>query len=190
MKKKIGLRNFAKKRLTNCSKKKQQPFAKKKKPNEDLELNVPIVTSVEELVGKKVQRLSFDCHGEEKIFPGLVVCQKPNSDTELVIRYDCEERLYSFNYSDFQNYVIKLLPVTHADFISKRIRQRFTNDEENDIWWEQGIVISKDLSNSSDFIVNFFDNEDYDESESSLNVYEVLTLPLLDDYLNHDVQFL
>ena len=190
MKKKIGLKNFAKKRLTNCSKKKQQPFAKKKKPNEDLELNVPIVTSVEELVGKKVQHLSFDCDGEEKIFPGLVVCQKPNSDTELVIRYDCEERWYSFNYSDFQNYVVKLLPVTHADFISKRIRQRFTNDEENDIWWEQGIVISKDLSNSSDFIVNFFDNEDYDESESSLNVYEVLTLPLLDDYLNHDVQFL
>ena len=91
-----------------------------------------------------------------------MLCQKPNSDTELVIRYDCEDRL----------------------------RQRFTNDEENDIWWEQGIVISKELSNSSDFMVNFFDNEDYDESESSLNVYEVLALPLLDDYLNHDVQFL
>ena len=109
-------------------------------------------------------------------------CQKPNSDTELVIRYDCEERLYSFNYSDFQNYVVKLLPVTHADFISKRIRQRFTNDEENDIWWEQGIVISKDFSHSSDLIINVFDNEDYNESESSLNVYEVLALPLLDDY--------
>ena len=51
-------------------------------------------------------------------------------------------------------------------------------------------MISKDLSNSSDFIVRFFDNEDYDESESSLNVYEVLALPFLDDYLNHDVQFL
>ena len=85
---------------------------------------------------------------------------------------------------------VKLLPVTHEDFISKQIRQRFRNDEENDIWWEQGIVISKDLSNSLHFIVNFFDKEDYDESESSLNVYEVLALPLLDDYLNHDVQFL
>ena len=188
MKKKIGLKNFAKKRLTNCSKK-QQPFAKKKKPNEDFELNAPIVTSVEELVGKKVQHLTFDYDGEEKIFPGVVVCQKPNSDTELVICYDCEDILYFFNFSDFQNSVVKLLPVTHADFIGKRIRQRFTNDEENDIWWEQGIVTSKDLSNSSDFIVNFFDNEDYDESESSLNVYEVLALPLLDDYLNHDVQF-
>ena len=189
MKKKIGLKNFAKKRLTNCSKKKQ-PFAKKKNSNEDLELNVPIVTSVEELVRKKVQHLTFDYDGEEKFFPGVVVCQKPNSDTELVIRYDCEDRYYSFNFSDSQNSVVKLLPVTHAYFIGKRIRQRFTHDEENDIWWEQGIVICKDLSFSSDFIVNFFDNEDYDEIESSLNVYEVLALPLLDDYLNHDVQFL
>ena len=52
--------------------KKQQPFAKKKKSNEDLELNVPIVTSVEELVGKKVQHLTFDYNREEKFFPGVV----------------------------------------------------------------------------------------------------------------------
>ena len=51
-------------------------------------------------------------------------------------------------------------------------------------------MISKDLSSSSDFIVIFFDNEDYDESESLLNVYEVLALSFLDDYLNHDVHFL
>ena len=112
-------------------------------------------------------------------FPGVVVCEKPNSDTKLVIHYDCEDRLYSLNFSDFQNSVVKLLPVTSANFIGKRIRQRFTNDEENNIWWEQGIEINKDLSNSSDFIVNLFDNEDYDESES-LNVYEVLALHLLD----------
>ena len=118
-----------------------------------------------------------------------MVCQNPNSDTELVICYVCGDRLYSFNFSDFQSSFVKLLPVTHADFIGKQIRQRFTSDEENDIWWEQGIVISKDLRNSSDFLVNFFDNEDYDESESSLNIYEVLALRLLDDYLNHDVQF-
>ena len=51
-------------------------------------------------------------------------------------------------------------------------------------------MISKDLGNSLDFVLNFFDNEDYSESESSLNVYEVLALPLLGDYKNHDVQFL
>ena len=51
-------------------------------------------------------------------------------------------------------------------------------------------MISKYLSNSSDFIVDFFDNENYDKTESSQNVYEVLALLFLDDYLNHDVQFL
>ena len=81
----------------------------------------------------------------KKKIPGIVVCQKPNSDTDLVIRYNCEDRLYSFKLSDLQNSAVKLLPVTQADFIGKRIRQRFTNDEENDTWWEQGIVISKDL---------------------------------------------
>ena len=118
-----------------------------------------------------------------------MVCQKLNSDTELVVCYDCKDRLYYFNISDFQNFVVQLLPVTPADFIAKLIRQRFTNDQENENWWEQGIVISKDLSNYSDFTVNFFD-KDHDESESSLNVYEVLALLLLDDYLNHGVQFL
>ena len=47
-------------------------FCIEKKPNEDLELNVPIVTSVEELVGKKVQHLTFDYNREEKFFPGVV----------------------------------------------------------------------------------------------------------------------
>ena len=81
----------------------------------------------------------------KKKIPGIVVCQKPNSDTELVIHYNYEDRLYSFKLSDLQNSAVKLLHVTQADFIGKRIRQRFTNDEENDIWWEQGIVINKDL---------------------------------------------
>ena len=47
LKKKIGLKNLAKKSLTNCSKK-QRPFEKKKKPNKNSKLNVPTVTSAEE----------------------------------------------------------------------------------------------------------------------------------------------
>ena len=96
MKKKIGLKNLARKRLTNCSKKQQQSFAKKKKPNENLELKVAIVAPVEELVGRKVQYLTFDYNDGENFFPGVVVCQKPGFDTELVIRYDCEDRVYIF----------------------------------------------------------------------------------------------
>ena len=80
--------------------------------------------------------------------------------------------------------------VTPTDLLGKRIRQRYTNIEENDFWWEQGVVISQDLNNSSNFVANFFDNDEYDESDSSLYIYEILVLPLIDCYLNHDVQFL
>ena len=106
------------------------------------------MTSVDKLVGKRVKHLTFDYDGKEKWFPGIVVCQKPDSDTELVIRYDCEDKLYSFNFSDFKNSVVKLILVKLTDFLGKRIRQRFTNIEENDFWWEQRIVISQDLNNS------------------------------------------
>ena len=66
------LKKLCQKEVDQLLKKKQKPFAKKRKPNEDLELNVPIVTSVEELVGKKVQHLTFDYNREEKFFPGVV----------------------------------------------------------------------------------------------------------------------
>ena len=134
-----------------------------------------------------MEHLTFDYDGKEKWFPGVVICQKPDSDT--VIRYDCEGKLYSFNFSDFKNSVVKLTWVTPTDLLGKQIRQRFTNIEGNYFWWERGIVISQDLNNSSNFIVNFFDNDEYDEIDSSLNIFEVLVLPIIDDYLNHDVQF-
>ena len=114
-------------------KKKEEPQTKRKKANEDTLLNTPTVTSVDELVGKRVQHLTLIMMAKKKWFPGVVVCQKPDSDTELVIRYDCEDKLYSFDFSDFKS-VIKLTSVTLTDLLGKRIRQRFTNIEENDFW--------------------------------------------------------
>ena len=148
LKEKDRLRNLCHKEVEKLKKKKEEPQTERKKANEDLLLNIPIVTSVDELVGKRIQHLTFDYDGKEKWFPGVVVCQKPDSDTELVIRYDCEDKLYSFNFSDFKNSVVKLISVKLTDFLGKRIRQRFTNIEENDFWWEQRIVISQDLNNS------------------------------------------
>ena len=80
---KYRLKILFQKEIDKLPKKKQQPFPKKKKPNDYWELNVPIVTLVEKLVEKKVQHLTFDYNGEE-IFPCVVVCQKPNSGTELI----------------------------------------------------------------------------------------------------------
>ena len=68
-----------------------------------------------------------------------MVCQKPNSDTELVIRYDCEDKLHPFNFSDCGNSVVKLTSITPTNLLGKRTRQRFTSIEENDLWWEQEI---------------------------------------------------
>ena len=41
-------------------KKKEEPQTKRKKANEDALLNIPIVTSADELMGKRVQHLTFD----------------------------------------------------------------------------------------------------------------------------------
>ena len=52
--------------------------------------SVPVVTNPDELVGKRVQHLTFDYEGKEKWDKGTVICIKPNTESELVIRYDCE----------------------------------------------------------------------------------------------------
>ena len=148
------------------------------------------MTSVDEFVGKRVQHLPLDYDGKERWFLGVLVRRKPDSDTELVIHYDSEDKLILLIFQASRILLLNWLQPHQQIFLGKRIRQRFTNIEENDFWWEQRIVISQDLNNSWNFIVNFFDNDEYDERDSSLNIYEVLVLPLIDDYLNHDVQFL
>ena len=50
---------------------------------------------------KRVQHLTLDYNSREKWFPGLVVCQKPVSDTKLEIFYDREDKLDSFYFSGF-----------------------------------------------------------------------------------------
>ena len=59
--------------------------------------------------------------------------------------------------------------------------------KENHFCWEQQIFISHDLNSSSNFIVYFFGNDEYDESQSSLNIYEVLMLLFVNGCLNHDL---
>ena len=93
------LRNLCRKEVEKLlKKKKEEPQTKRKKANEYALSNIPIVTSVDELEKKRVQHLTFDYGGKEKWFPGVVVCQKPDSNSELVICYDCEDKLYSFNF--------------------------------------------------------------------------------------------
>ena len=98
----------------------------------------------------------MDYDGKERWFLGVVVCRKPDSDTELVIHYDSEDKLILLIFQASRILLLNWLQPHQQIFLGKRIRQRFTNIEENDFWWEQRIVISQDLNNSWNFIANFF----------------------------------
>ena len=52
-----------------------------------------------------------------------MACLKPDSDTELVIPYDCEDKFCSFNVSEFENSVVKLISITRIDTLGRRVRQ-------------------------------------------------------------------
>ena len=64
------------------------PSKAKKKKSNNVELEktdsdcIPIVTSIDELIGKKVKHLTVDYDGQEKWFSGIVVCVKPDTTTE------------------------------------------------------------------------------------------------------------
>lgn len=142
-------------KLRKLCQKEVMKMKKHEEANKDVWLNIPIVTSVDKLVAKRVQYLTSDYDGKEKWFQGVVVFQEPDSDTNLVICCDCEDTFYSLNFSDFENFGVKLASSTLINALDKLIRQRFTNIEEYDLCWEQIIVISQNLNSSSNFIGNF-----------------------------------
>ena len=107
--------------------------------------------------------------------------KKTDPDATFVIRYDCEDKLHSFKFSDFENSVVKLTYITATDILVRQAKERFINIEEKNFWRGQGIVISQDLNSFSNFIHNFFDNDECDGNESSLNTWEILVLPFVDD---------
>ena len=127
-----------------------------------MKIHIQFVTSVDDIVGKRVKHLT-------------------SSKKSFVIRYDCEDKLYSFKFSDFENSVVKLTYITATDILVRQAKERFINIEEKNFWRGQGIVISQDLNSFSNFIHNFFDDDECDGNESSLNTWEILVLPFVDD---------
>ena len=55
---------------------------------------------------------------------------------------------------------------------------------------KQEVISVNDTQVHPEFTVNFFDDEDCDEDDLNNNIYEVMSFPLLDDYLNNDIQLL
>ena len=102
-----------------------------------------------------------------------MACLKPDSDTELVIPYDCEDKFCSFNVSEFENSVVKLISITRIDTLGRRVRQRVTIINENNSWDKQRIIKCQNFNSFSNFIANTFDNDEHDENDFSLTAYEV-----------------
>ena len=100
---------------------------KKRKRDSEYSKYNPVVWYIEELIGKKVDHVTFEYYENGKCSKGVVICQKPESQSELVIWYDCEKKFYSFSFTDFLNGDVKLVPVTCNYLTGKNIRQRFTN---------------------------------------------------------------
>ena len=57
------------------------------------------------MIGKIVCHLSSDENGKTKWFNGTVICSKPGTVSEMVIRYDGYATLYSFDFSEFSELI-------------------------------------------------------------------------------------
>ena len=154
---------------------------------------LPEVESIEELVGKRVAHFTRDGSKKPAWYEGVVVMRKPLSPSELIIRYDTEEKFYSFEFSEYsENQLIELIEIQPEWAVGKLINHRFETEDGEESWWEKGRILAyKDgqytveyyLSNDTECTAT---QNDGDDGEA----YEQLVLPLEDDYVKHHVQFL
>ncbi|MCH2377670.1 MAG: hypothetical protein MK231_04815, partial [Pelagibacterales bacterium] len=179
----------SKKQKINCSYNK--PNKKKINcVNTGLE-NVPAVSNKSELIGKCVSHFTMDDEGNPKWYSGTVVCCKPNTDSEMVIRYDNYPTLYSFDFDEYTSGLLKLLPLDPEFAVGKFILHKFYDEEEVDDWWENGKIISYEPATDLYTINYFHAEEDYAfQNEEDVDVYETLIIPMEEDYLNNEIKFL
>ena len=67
-----------------------------------------------------MEHFTYDKDGTEKWFNGIAFCEKSDILSELVISYNCENKLYAFGYNFFFNSDVKLIPVTCDYFVGKK----------------------------------------------------------------------
>ena len=173
------------------------PVAKKKKVADSNAIDsvaglvtLPVITCKEDLIGKRVSHLTTDEKKRTKWYNGIVICLKPDSDSELVIRYDGYETLYSFDFCELSDGLVELIALEPGYAIGKIIQQKFYDEDEVDSWWERGrIICIKDGL----YTINYF-TADVDnivpEGDIDLDVYETLVIPLEDDYISNEIRFL
>ena len=148
---------------------------------------IPEVSSPEELIGKRVAHFTAEGNKKGKWYEGVVVCRKPNSESELVIKYDGDDTFYSFDYSEFvEHELVQLVEIEPGWAMGRLISQRFETEDGTSSWWEMGRVLSyKD----GIYDVEYYDNEQNQAEEDNYIVCDTLNIELDTDYCNHDVRF-
>ena len=126
-----------------CQRKNCSPAVKKRKLSNDADSRVqlPTIACQDDLIGKRVSHLTTDQKGKPEWYNGTVICLKPSSDSELVIKYDGYETLYSFDYSELHDGLLELIAVEPEYALGKVILQKFYDEDEVDSWWEKGRII-------------------------------------------------
>ena len=157
---------------------------------------IPKIDSINDLVGKRVAHFCEGDKGNYTWCNGSVLCIKPGSgNSELVIRYDGYKKLYSFDYAELADGLLKVIPLDPENIIGMYISQKFTNENEVDIWTETGKILGYKPATGL-YTVSYFqdknthslDDESYDENLHQ--VYEIEDSPLEEDYVNHDLNFI
>ena len=163
----------------------------KEKKTDHLLEKIPVVKNVTELIGKYVSHLTLDEKGNSRWYCGTVVCCKPNTDSEMIIRYDNDPTLYSFDFDEYADGLLTILPLDPEFSVGKCISQKFYDEEEVDEWWENGKIISFDPATEL-YTINYFHVEgDHElDIDEVVDVYETMVIAIEEDYLKHEIRFL
>ena len=157
---------------------------KKKKNNAEIEKQLPVISSPEDLIGKLVEHFTDRNIEDEEAdwFKGVVVqlAGGPKANPKYFIRYfDLPDDLFCNNlFDDFKNGDVHLLPICSEDFIDASILHLYTDDENNeDTWWPAEVVDvdidSSDMSNP-DFFVLYGDVEESTDPEYYLLSFKII----------------
>ena len=148
---------------------------------------LPQVESPDELVGKRVAHFTADGDKKGRWYEGVVVCLKPNSDTELVIKYDGDEQFYACDYSEFAEHeLLQVIEIQPEWALGRMISQRFETESGDESWWERGRILSHKDGN---YTVEYYDNENNQIEDDDYIVCDTITLELDTEYCNHDLRF-
>ena len=108
----------------------QEPKQKQKIYTEQIQENrVQCVKDRNEMIGKRVCHLSSDENGKTKWFNGTVICSKPGTVSEMIIRYN-GYATYSFDFSEFSENLLKLIPLDPEFIVRKFIMHKFCDENE------------------------------------------------------------